>query len=114
MFNGIIKNTGKINKILKKNKSCIIEIKSNMRFNKRELGQSIACSGACLSQDKFNKKNVTFFISKETLDKTKNPVFKNAEASYFFAYKQGRIVGRIAVILNHIEINELGKKKVSN
>ena len=70
MFNGIIKNTGKINKILKKNKSCIIEIKSNMRFNKRELGQSIACSGACLSIDKFNKKNVTFFISKETLDKT--------------------------------------------
>jgi len=25
----------------------------------------------------------------ETLDKTKNPVFKNAEASYFLAYKQG-------------------------
>jgi len=70
MFNGIIKNTGIINKILKKNKSCIIEIKSNMHFNKRELGQSIACSGACLSIGKFNKKNVTFFISKETLDKT--------------------------------------------
>ncbi|MDG1501184.1 MAG: GTP cyclohydrolase, partial [Ulvibacter sp.] len=48
----------------------------------------------------------------ETLDKTKNPVFKNAEASYFLAYKQGTIVGRIAVILNHIEINEIGKKKV--
>ena len=48
----------------------------------------------------------------ETLDKTKNPVFKNADASYFLAYKKGSIVGRIAVILNHLEINEIGKKKV--
>ncbi|MGK0210990.1 MAG: hypothetical protein ACI9D4_001308, partial [Polaribacter sp.] len=32
----------------------------------------------------------------ETLDVTKNPVFKNAEASYFLAYKDGEIVGRIA------------------
>lgn len=48
----------------------------------------------------------------ETLDKKKNPVFKNAEASYFLAYNNDRIVGRIAVILNHIEIDEIGKKKV--
>ncbi|OAB78953.1 GTP cyclohydrolase [Cochleicola gelatinilyticus] len=48
----------------------------------------------------------------ETLDKTKNPVFKNAEASYFLAYKENEIVGRIAVIINHLEINEIGKKKV--
>ncbi|MGK0386836.1 MAG: hypothetical protein ACI849_001455, partial [Patiriisocius sp.] len=48
----------------------------------------------------------------ETLDKTKNPVFKNAEASYYLAYKDGAIVGRIAAILNHLEINEIGKKKV--
>ena len=48
----------------------------------------------------------------ETLDKVNNPVFKNAEATYFLAYKEGKIVGRIAVIINHIEINELQKKKV--
>ena len=70
MFNGIIKNTGKINKILKKNKSCIIEIKSRMLFSKKELGESISCSGACLSIDKLNKKKASFFISKETMDKT--------------------------------------------
>jgi riboflavin synthase len=70
MFNGIIKSTGKINRIYKKNKNCIIEIKSKMRFTNKELGESISCSGACLSIDKFNKKNVIFYISKETLDKT--------------------------------------------
>ncbi len=48
----------------------------------------------------------------ETMDVSKNPVFKNAEASYFLAYKDGNVVGRIAVIINHIEIKELNKKKV--
>lgn len=47
-----------------------------------------------------------------TLNATKNPVFKNAEAFYFLAYKNGKIVGRIAVIINHLEIEELKKKKI--
>lgn len=48
----------------------------------------------------------------ETLDTEKNPVFKNAEAWYYLAYKNDEIVGRIAVILNHLEVNEQGKKKI--
>lgn len=48
----------------------------------------------------------------ETLDKSKNPVFNNADANYYMAYKNNEIVGRIAVIVNHLEINEIGKKKV--
>ena len=48
----------------------------------------------------------------ETLDTAKNPVFKNAEAWYYLAYKDDEIVGRIAVILNHLEVNEQGKKKI--
>ncbi|MEM7087686.1 MAG: GTP cyclohydrolase [Bacteroidota bacterium] len=48
----------------------------------------------------------------ETLDKDKNPVFQNADASYYLAYKNGKAVGRIAVIINHLEIRELGKKKI--
>ena len=48
----------------------------------------------------------------ETLDLTKNPVAKNAEATYYLATKDGKLAGRIAVIINHLEINEQGKKKV--
>ncbi|WP_313113216.1 GNAT family N-acetyltransferase [Aequorivita sediminis] len=48
----------------------------------------------------------------ETLDKAKNPVFKNADAWYYLAYKNNEVVGRIAVILNHLEVNEQGKKKI--
>ena len=48
----------------------------------------------------------------QTLDSAKNPVFKNADASYFLAYKGNKIVGRVAVIINHLEVQEIGKKKV--
>jgi GNAT superfamily N-acetyltransferase len=48
----------------------------------------------------------------ETLNESKNPVFKNAEANYYLAYKDGKVAGRIAVIINHLEIKEMQKKKV--
>jgi len=48
----------------------------------------------------------------ETLDKTKNPVFENAEAWYYIAYKDGKAAGRIAVIVNNIEIEQQDKKKL--
>lgn len=48
----------------------------------------------------------------DTLDQNTNPVFKNAKAHYFLAYKKDEIVGRIAVMINWIEVNELKKKKV--
>lgn len=48
----------------------------------------------------------------ETLDMTKNPVSKNAESWYFLAYRNNEVVGRIAVIINHLEVDEIGKKKV--
>lgn len=46
------------------------------------------------------------------LDKTKNPVFDHAEARYFLAYQEQQIVGRVAAIINHIEINQQGLKKM--
>ena len=70
MFNGIIKKTGKIKKITKSKKNFFIEIISNIKFLRSEIGSSISCSGACLSLDKQNGKTSRFFISKETLDKT--------------------------------------------
>ena len=116
MFNGIIKNTGKINKILKKNKSCIVEIKSRMSFYKKELGESISCSGACLSIDKLNKKNVTFFISKETMDKTNFKYAKkgdliNLEKSLRFGDSiSGHLVqGHVDTTCEVSKINIIGK-----
>ena len=41
---------------------------------------------------------------KKLLDKEKNPFFKNAEAEYFLAEKDGKLVGRIAAIKNDIHL----------
>ncbi|WP_338410346.1 GNAT family N-acetyltransferase [uncultured Flavobacterium sp.] len=48
----------------------------------------------------------------ETFDKDKNPVFLSAEAYFYLAYKENKIVGKIAAIINWDEVNKLGKSKV--
>ena len=70
MFNGIIKHTGKIIKVLKKNNNCFIEIYSQLKLKKNDIGSSISCSGACLTLDSYKKNVIKFYISKETLKKT--------------------------------------------
>ncbi len=41
-----------------------------------------------------------------------NQVYKNADSWLFLAYKNGKIVGRVAALINHIEINEQKKLKM--
>ena len=36
----------------------------------------------------------------ETFDPTKNPAFENAEAKFYIAYRDGKIVGKTAAIIN--------------
>ena len=70
MFNGIIKNTGRIKKIYKNNNNCYLVISTKMKFTKNEIGSSISCSGACLTLESYNKNLVKFYVSKETLSRT--------------------------------------------
>ncbi|MBU3822329.1 GNAT family N-acetyltransferase [Flavobacteriaceae bacterium XHP0103] len=53
-------------------------------------------------------------ISEEvkTLNKDVNPAFKDANARFFMAYKNGEPVGRIAAIINWIEVNKQNHKKM--
>jgi hypothetical protein len=46
----------------------------------------------------------------ETIDPAINPVYENADAHFFLAYKGDQIVGRIATLVNWIEVNQLGKR----
>lgn len=41
----------------------------------------------------------------DTFDKTKNPVFKDADAWFFLAYREDKLVGRVAAIINWIEVD---------
>lgn len=49
---------------------------------------------------------------KEVWDKALNPVYKHAEAKQFLAYKDGVVVGRIAVMLNRKETEDGSPNKV--
>lgn len=53
-------------------------------------------------------------ISQElkTFDKNENPVFKNAEAKLFLAYKGNEIVGRVAAIINWLEVKHQDQQKM--
>ena len=48
----------------------------------------------------------------DTFDKTKNPVFTSAEANFYLAYQDNKVVGRIAAIINWDEVNDQQKRKV--
>lgn len=41
-----------------------------------------------------------------------NPVFNDAEAKLFLAYKENKIVGRVAAIINWLEVNNQNQKKM--
>ena len=74
MFNGIIYNTGKVYKIEKRKYGINLFLKSSIKFSKNNLGISISCDGVCLTLISCNKKISEFYLSNETLNKSK---FKN-------------------------------------
>jgi len=49
---------------------------------------------------------------KQSMSKEHNPIFKDAEARIFLAYKDNKVVGRIAAIINWKEVKEQGKSKM--
>ena len=70
MFNGIIKNTGKITNIEKNKKDSLIKILSKVKFTRREIGSSISCSGTCLTLSRIKGNSNIFYLSPETLKRT--------------------------------------------
>ncbi len=48
----------------------------------------------------------------DSFDSKINPVFEHAEARYFLAYRDNKIVGRIAAIINWKEVNDQNVRKM--
>ena len=71
MFNGIIFNNGKVHKITKHKYGINLYLKTSMKFTKKDLGISISCDGVCLTLISFKKKIIEFYLSYETLRKSK-------------------------------------------
>tara|TARA_B100001093_G_scaffold449524_1_gene455773 strand:+ start:1092 stop:1685 length:594 start_codon:yes stop_codon:yes gene_type:complete len=71
MFNGIIYNQGIVNKIIKRPKGINIFIKSNFKLSSKNIGLSVACDGVCLTLISYRKKIMEFYLSKETIVRSK-------------------------------------------
>ena len=71
MFNGIIFNKGVITKILKRPKGINIFVKSDLKLTTKDVGVSVACDGVCLTLITIKKKIMEFYLSNETILRTK-------------------------------------------
>tara|TARA_Y100000590_G_C15629406_1_gene980631 strand:+ start:262 stop:852 length:591 start_codon:yes stop_codon:yes gene_type:complete len=71
MFNGIIFNQGTIKRIIKKKIGTYFFLKSDIKVNKKSIGISISCDGVCLTLISFKKKILGFYLSKETINRSK-------------------------------------------
>ena len=74
MFNGIVYSQGVVKNIRKSSRyvsgSLVIEIASNIKFKKSDIGESVCCNGVCLTLIKIKKKSFLFYLSKETLSRS--------------------------------------------
>ena len=79
MFNGIIYNQGVVSKIKKRSKGINLFIKSDLKLSKKDMGLSIACDGVCLTLISYKSKIMEFYLSKETISRSKFKFLKNSD-----------------------------------
>ena len=71
MFNGIIYNQGIVKRIAKRPKGINIFVKSSLNVSSKDMGLSVACDGVCLTLISFKSKIMEFYLSNETLIRSK-------------------------------------------
>jgi riboflavin synthase len=71
MFNGIIYNQGIVTKIIKRPKGLNIFVKSNLKVSTKDIGLSVSCDGVCLTLISYKSKNMEFYLSNETIIRSK-------------------------------------------
>ena len=79
MFNGIIYNQGTVTKIIKRPKGLNIFIRSKLKVSNKDMGLSVACDGVCLTLISFKSKLMEFYLSKETLVRSKFQYLKSKD-----------------------------------
>ena len=79
MFNGIIYNQGTVAKIIKRPKGLNIFVLSNLKLSQKDIGLSVACDGVCLTLISFKSKLMEFYLSKETLVRSKFQYLKTKD-----------------------------------
>ena len=95
MFNAIIYNKGVIKSIRRNPRyvsgSLVIEISSNIKFKKSDIGESVCCDGVCLTLIRIKKRSFLFYLSKETLKRSN---FKYAKIGKFINIEKALLNGQ--------------------
>ena len=116
MFNGIIFNKGIIKKISKRPKGINIFVKSNIKLAKKDIGLSIACDGVCLTLISIKNSIMEFYLSNETLIRSKFQYLKiNEQINLELPLKYGQQIsghicqGHVDTIGKIISISKIDK-----
>mgnify|MGYP001320669927 CR=1 FL=1 len=110
MFNGIIFNQGKVTRILKRKKGINLFIKSNIPLKSKNLGLSVSCDGVCLTLVSVKNKILEFYLSNETLNRSKFKIIKKDDlVNLELPLKKGqKISGHICQ--GHVDFFSIVKK----
>jgi len=71
MFNGIIFNKGITKKVIKRKDGLNIFLKTNLKLTNKDIGISVSCDGVCLTLISKKGKILEFYLSSETLKRSK-------------------------------------------
>ena len=91
MFNGIINNKARIINIVHNSNSIILEVTSNLKLKKSDLGASLSCNGVCLTVSKITNKSFFFYLSNETLKRT---TFKKVKKGDILNIEKSLVLGQ--------------------
>ena len=121
MFNGIIFNKGVIKKIIKRPKGINIFIKSDIKVSKKDIGVSIACDGVCLTLITIKNKIMEFYLSNETIERSKFRYLKvNEQINLELPLKYGQKIsghicqGHIDTIGKVLSVKKIDKSYLFN
>ena len=116
MFNGIIFNKGIIKKILKRQKGINIFVKSDIKLSRKDIGVSIACDGVCLTLISLEKRIMEFYLSNETIKRSKFQYIKiNEQINLELPLKYGQNIsghicqGHVDTVGKVISIKKIDK-----
>ena len=114
MFNGIIYNQGTIKKVKKSTRyvsgSFVIEVTSNTKFKRSDLGESVCCDGVCLTLIRIKKNSFLFYLSKETLNRSN---FKYVKKGNIINIEKSLLHGQKVsghYVQGHVDTTSLVKK----
>tara|TARA_Y100000590_G_scaffold136120_1_gene155803 strand:+ start:3359 stop:3949 length:591 start_codon:yes stop_codon:yes gene_type:complete len=119
MFNGIIFNKGRIKKIKKRSRGINLFVESKIKLSVNDIGVSISCDGVCLTLISLKKNVLEFYLSNETLEKSKFSKIKighqiNLELPLKYGQKiSGHICqGHVDTVGKVISITKVDKSRV--